>query len=177
MCLDSLENYNECMLVHTEGDQEVQYNQVAASEKQLNNHSRLWAKMLNLGKDSDSMKQCKDTLVTEFNPVPVLAGLRKDHKQSDDPSIGPPLRPVCKARVAPNAALGNVVSQVVKGLAKELGNKVGTDSLSSEEICREVGDVNAKLRVAGSPDQVGTFALPGSTILRGRCWYQDTIME
>ena len=41
---------------------------------------------------------------------------------------------------------------VIKGLAKELSDKTGTDSLSTEEVCSEVRETNVRTRaeIAGA---------------------------
>ena len=102
--------------------------------------------MLGLGTKTGKENQCKETMTSLYNTIPTLAGLRKDHKPCDDQEKGPPLRQVCQARVAPNGALGNLLSQVVKGLALDLGKRQGTDSLSSEEVCAAIRVTNNSLR-------------------------------
>ena len=80
MCLDTIENYKKAMQVHIEKDQEISRKSILNAEQRLNEHSRMWSKMLNLGVESGQEVRCKETLVTTYNPVPVLSGLRKDHK-------------------------------------------------------------------------------------------------
>ena len=147
LCIDTLENYRLAMSKHTAGDQKVNAKKVLSSEKSLNEHSRMWTKMVSLGAENDHQDRCKETMTSRYNPIPVLSGLRKDHKATPDPVLGPPLRPVCRARVAPNAALGNLMSQIVKGLGNELSEKIGTDSLNAEEMCAEAKKANEKIKI------------------------------
>ena len=150
LCIDTLENYKLAMSKHIEGDQEVNTKKVLSSEKSLNEHARMWTKMVSLGAENNQQDRCKETLTSRYNPIPILSGLRKDHKVTPDPVKGPPLRPVYRARVAPNSALGNIISQMVKGLGDELNSKIGTDSLNSEEVCAEVVKANFKIEVEKS---------------------------
>ena len=150
LCIDTLENYKLAMSKHIEGDQEVTTKKVLSSEKSLNEHARMWTKMVSLGAENNQQDRCKETLTSRYNPIPILSGLRKDHKVTPDPVKGPPLRPVYRARVAPNSALGNIISQMVKGLGDELSSKIGTDSLNSEEVCAEVVKANFKIEVEKS---------------------------
>ena len=150
LCIDTLENYKLAMSKHIEGDQEVNTKKVLSSEKSLNEHARMWTKMVSLGAENNQQDRCKETLTSRYNPIPILSGLRKDHKVTPDPVKGPPLRPVYRARVAPNSALGNIISQMVKGLGDELSSKIGTDSLNSEEVCAEVVKANFKIEVEKS---------------------------
>ena len=86
--------------------------EVDQSEVVLNQHSRILATILKLGSNSGSGqgRRCREALkVTDCGILP-LDGMRKDHKKSEDPIGGPPLRPVCNAGIGPNAPLSNSLS-------------------------------------------------------------------
>ena len=48
-----------------------------------------------------------------------MYALRKDHKNTDDPSIGPPVRPVCGAVSAYNRKLSHLISLILAEVWKE----------------------------------------------------------
>ena len=83
-------------------------------------------------------------MVGRYVTIPSLQGLRKDHKGNldGDPKKGPKLRPLAAANRAPNAALGNLVSRVVKSVGDNKASKTGTELISTEELKRRIEDVN-----------------------------------
>ena len=74
-------------------------------------------------------------------------GLRKDHKDyiNNDPVLGPKLRPLCPANLAPNAPLANLMATICKGLADEIQNRVTTEVISTEEMMYSIGQANKKV--------------------------------
>ena len=54
----------------------------------------------------------KASTSTDILP-PILYGLRKTHKAVEDPVVGPKVRPVCAANVAPNSRLSHFLSMIV----------------------------------------------------------------
>ena len=75
-----------------------------------------------------------------------MSGARKDHKTCLDPKKGPKQRPICRARNAPNGPLGNIVTNVIKGVSNELSEKLLTEAGSTEEVQRTITDGNEKIR-------------------------------
>ena len=75
------------------------------------------SRIFNIG-GGTNVRRCKRALISNFTPVPVMEGLRKDHKGNinGDSVKGPKLRPLCAANRAPNAALGGIVAKVVKAV-------------------------------------------------------------
>ena len=112
----------------------------------LNNQSKLWAKVLNIGINNDHLSRCKASLTSRYKPIPVMSGLRKDHKAHPDPTEGPPVRPVCRANDAPNAPLGNIIGQVIKGASQEMADRINTASISTEEVCGKVIQTNNQVK-------------------------------
>ena len=55
------------------------------------------------------------------------------------------MRPVCKARNAPNAPLGNIISQPIKGASNSLSDKLGTEGNSTEGVCYQIMQCNTKI--------------------------------
>ena len=151
LCLDTPENFKAGMAKHIEGDKEVKPSELRGKEEMLNNQSRIWAKIVNLGKGDEKdnekqFKRSKATLTSKYKPIPVLSGLRKDHKSCDDPNVGPPLRPVCRANNSPNSPLGNILSIILRGATQSLiDNGNCTECGSTEEVCEKLECVNKKL--------------------------------
>ena len=54
----------------------------------------------------------KASTSTDILP-PVLYGLRKTHKTVENPTIGPKVRPVCAANIAPNSRLSHFLSMII----------------------------------------------------------------
>ena len=79
--------------------------------------------------------------------IPSLKGLRKDHKGDLDgnPTKGPKFRPLAAASKAPNSALGNLVARVAKALGNDISERIGGKIISTEELKRDIDDVNKKL--------------------------------
>ena len=61
---------------------EVSFEEVRQSELELKNHSRNWAKVLSIGKESGEgqHRRCCRALVNNHTSISVLQGLRKDYK-------------------------------------------------------------------------------------------------
>ena len=75
-------------------------------------------------------------------------GLRKDYKDDleDSPILGPKLRPLCPANIAPNANLGSLIAKTIKILADEVQVKINTKILSTEELKHHIEIVNSNIK-------------------------------
>ena len=106
MCLDTVQNYVNCMTEHTVKDKVVTAGRVKEAEQILDNNSRSWTKMCRLGEWNNHMWRVNRALISNFTTIPPLLGLRKDHKRdiNDNLSLGSKLRPLCPANPAPNKA-------------------------------------------------------------------------
>ena len=113
--LDTKENYIEAMKPHFQGDKECEAKDVIRDEKVLSNHSRTWNKIFNIGGNAGQgqKEKCSNALTAKYAGIPILSGLRKDHKSNFDPVSGPPMRPVGRARNAPNTTLGYLLSTMM----------------------------------------------------------------
>ena len=67
-------------------------------------------RILNFGAQAGKgqSKRARNAQVVKHSSVPNLDGFRKDHKQYDDPIRGPPLRPLCNAKVMPTVQTWSV---------------------------------------------------------------------
>ena len=147
LVLDTLENFNECMKPHYENEQECNIEDVHKSEKHLNTHSSMWCDVLSLGKNAGSTqaKRCKKALIVNGSTVPALGGLRKDHKTSQDPTKGPPLRPLCDGKKGPNAPLANLLCRLLKSVRAGVSQTFNTEVLSTEELLHHVQSWNESM--------------------------------
>ena len=113
--------------------------------KLLNNHSKLWSNILNIGKNSGNNQpdRIKDALKVTDSDVPPMKGMRKDHKVSTDKLLGPPCRPLSNASIGPNSNLANLMTRVLQPVKKKLNSRLGTEIVSTEELLRKVSDLNS----------------------------------
>ena len=135
MSVDSLENYKEALEIHTENDSEVDKNCVEKIETEMNRQRKVFNRMFSVGQDHPRDKDRIDSASTSTNvPAPVLYGMRKDHKEVPEgqESKGPPVRPVCAAKVAPNSRLSGFLTQVINDYCDGVNNH--HEVKSSEEM-------------------------------------------
>ena len=109
------------MQKHVRKDTVVTPDGVREGELIMNNHSRSWVRLANIGGGHNHEWRVNRALVTNFSTIPPLIGMRKDHKTNinNDPVLGPKLRPLCPANVAPNASLWNLMASLCKALASD----------------------------------------------------------
>ena len=100
--------------------------------------------MFSIGGGTSSKRRCARALISNYVTIPVLQGLRKDHKPNREGSeiLGPKLRPLCAANRAPNAALGGIIAKTVKALSDNITDKANSEVISTEELKRKIEDVN-----------------------------------
>ena len=75
-------------------------------------------------------------LISTYNTIPPLIGLRKDHKGDleDNPVLGPKLRPLFPANIAPNSNLRGLMARIIKVIANEVQDEIRTEVLSTEKL-------------------------------------------
>jgi len=85
-------------------------------------------------------------------PLAPLYCLRKDHKVTPDPVIGPPMRPVCGAVTSYNQHLSHLISMLLQEVWKEEPDVC----LSTEDLLAGIHKVNSEPKmeemVVGSAD-------------------------
>ena len=109
----------------------------------LNDHVKMWCKGFYIG-GATNARRCARALASHYVMIPVLQGLRKDHKanRNGDPNLGPKLRPLCAANKAPSAAFGGVVAKTVKAIADNVVKEGKGEVISTEEMKRLIEDSN-----------------------------------
>ena len=109
--LDKKENYIKKMRKHIKDDDIVSMTEVKKIEKELNEHAEYLVKITNAGINTNQVKRIKSNLKTSDNQIPILSGTHKDHKEVEDPNIGPDVRPIMGATVGPNVALTDFIAR------------------------------------------------------------------
>ena len=104
---------------------------------------------------SKKARRCARALASHYVMIPVLQGLRKDHKadRNGDPNLGPKLRPLCAANKAPSAAFGGVVAKTVKAIADNVVKEGKGEVISTEEMKRLIEDSNKTRQSKSSREQ------------------------
>ena len=145
--LDTQQNFFDLMKPHYADQEKVTYDAVLQSEKKLNNHSKAWGKILNVGLNAGQThpRRIKEALTVKNSNVAHLRGLRKDHKACQDPVSGPPLRPLCNGNVGPNAPLGNLMARLLRTVRSGIHSKIPTEVLSTEEVLHHLEKFNSEV--------------------------------
>ena len=91
LVLDTPANFMNAMAPHIRDHFKVSLEEVENSEKVLNNHSKMWCKITNIGKNAghNQHNRIVGAMQSHSSGVPQYKGLRKDHK-APDPVFGPP---------------------------------------------------------------------------------------
>ena len=140
LTLDTFKNVTEKMEKHIKDDKVINEKQVRTIENKLNNHMQYWVRILQPGKNNNQTKRVKSNLVTKDNQVPILRGTSKDHKEAEDETVGPDLRPIMGACVGPNIGLSDLGSMVVRRIAENAD--IGLVATSTEEVIEKIEDYN-----------------------------------
>ena len=93
-----------------------------------------------MGDDVGQGERIKDNMISKFSPVAVLYSMRKDHKPTPDPGVGPPVRPVCGANIGHNVKLAHIISKILSPVWKS--HKSITSWMSTEEMVAAIEETN-----------------------------------
>ena len=122
-CIDEKANYVKANLTHVMKDETINEQTYSRLQKEINAHSVMWAQFLKAGTNTSEhghQRVKENMLSAEQTDPPPLYGLRKDHKECEDPVIeGPPTRPVCGATAAHNSKLSHLLSLILKEVKRE----------------------------------------------------------
>ena len=85
LVLDTPANFMNAMAPHIRDHFKVSLEEVENSEKVLNNHSKMWCKITNIGKNAghNQHNRIVGAMQSHSSGVPQYKGLRKDHKAPD----------------------------------------------------------------------------------------------
>ena len=134
--VDKVENMKSKMQVHLENDKILDKKQTAKIEKLLNDETRNWIEIMNIGNEVNQKKRTVFNLVSTDNPIPILRGTAKDHKVLKEPERGHELRPIMGARIGPNHSLAQIGSKFLRAIAESV--KETKVVRSTEELLRKL---------------------------------------
>ena len=143
LCVDKVENYKTALEVHTENDTKIDMARVETIEKGMNKQAKVFNKIFSVGQDHPRDKERIEIASTSTNvPPPPLYGLRKDHKKvaPGQENAGPPVRPVCAAKVAPNSRVSTFLCKVINDFCEGVDEK--HEVKSSEEMRSALEEFN-----------------------------------
>ena len=121
--VDTLENFEHKMQPHIQKDPIVEPKIAKKVENNLNSHTTRLINIFNMGEASKQKKRTKMNLVTKENPIPVIFGSLKDHKECKDPLIGPELRPIMAASIGPNTGLSQIGCHFLQSILDDVNNE------------------------------------------------------
>ena len=131
--MDTKENYMAKIQKHINMDEVISTKEVRKIENNLNVHAEHAAKMTMAGENNGHSKRIKGNLKTKDNQIPVLHGTSKDHKETENETEGPDVRPIMGAVVGPNVALSNFIG-------REIVRRVAEDA-SSDNVCKSTEEL------------------------------------
>ena len=142
LAVDSKDNYIAATMQHVEEDEVIGEKEHDRLQKEINAHTIMWLRLSNAGEftggEGGSFSRIKNSLKVSNHGYAPLYTMRKDHKESENPTTGPPTRPVCGGSEAYNSKLSNLLGYFLRPVwqAKE------TSCISTEEMLASVDEVN-----------------------------------
>jgi hypothetical protein len=170
LSIDSTGNYLEAVMKHTEKDEKVGEDKVREIEKELNQHLSHLNKVFNIGETWGHKSRVIGAHTSTNTPAPALCGVRKDHKPAVEG--GPPVRPICSAREAPNSRIGHFLSLAINNVADLLDSK--SECRSTEEMIEAFEKINKELEEVPQSRKFGIISMdvkalyPSMTIKRSK---------
>ena len=162
LCLDTIDNYMVAQSKHTAKDKESNIEELQEAEDVLYQHTIALTRILNIGANAGD--GVKDRICESFKVVdggaPALTGNRKDHKKDWDPSTGPPTRALQNAKRGPNAAIGGLVTKMIRPVRFEAESLTNTEVISTEELLYVYSEYNREVyNIQGPEHQSSTTRL------------------
>ena len=141
LCCDTVDNYDAAMREHVDKDVVVTENDYTKIEEEMNGHSVMWGRILNIGAAHGQEDRVKRALVSHNSAAPVLRGHRKDHKAARGlEGEGPPTRPVVNAKRGAISRLSHTISKPIAIIADEADNDKMCEN--TEEVLEAIEKLN-----------------------------------
>ena len=122
---------------HINMDEVISTKEVTKIENKLNAHAEHAARITMAGENNGQSKRIKGNLKTKDNQIPILHGTSKDHKEAQNETEGPDVRPIMGAVVGPNVALSNFIGrEVIRRVA---------DNAKSDTVCKSTEELLSRL--------------------------------
>ena len=117
--------------IHTKKDRVISEWETHVIQKELNNHTSAWLRMLQAGENWGHGKIYRGTCLNNTASVPTLSLLIKDHKPVE-PGELPKTRLVVGSQAGMNLHLNNLISEVLEPLANRVEGNI--EVISSEDL-------------------------------------------
>ena len=160
--------YLEAGHLHTDKDEEMDWDGLRYLKNQVNGHMWWLSKMWSYAKHTDPDRMLKNLTVSDID-LPEMSLLTKDHKSWSSESNKPvPTRPVMSGNCAINTHLSELISELVEPMALEFD---GSEVQSSEEILARIDQINNCVNINNRPpvdNVLGNFE-SSSLISSGTC--------
>ena len=136
----------------TSTDKRLQRKQVKEIETKINDHTRMFCKILNAGEHHDHLTRIIESKVVESEVTAPKYFLLKDHKKEES------WRPVVSGCTSNTLGLSNLLSDIVESVANAVEDPY--EVISSEDLLSRVENFNQKLdhmraqKLAENPESV-----------------------
>ena len=98
--------------------------------------------MFQAGTEQNDTKRIQQNVHTTDSQPPPLYTSRKDHKEVEDETVGPPTRPVCGVTGSATDRLSYILSTILSEIWKR---DTRTVCMSTEELKAEIDRVNSRI--------------------------------
>ena len=119
---------------HTQGDIEIDRQEIIRIEENLNGHSRAWSQIWGAGEDHNHSSRIMTSKVTHSENVADMYLMYKDHKQGDK------TRPTATGHSSNTLGMSNAVAEVLEAISNAEPNRYNT--ISSEDMLSRVHKYN-----------------------------------
>ena len=152
----SLKQYLDSGRIHTDKDEEIDWQKVNYLQGQVNNHVWWISRILGNALKTDQQKMGKNMQATSLE-IPDMILLLKDHKQwSEDSGTPVPSRPVVSGNKGINSHLSELLAEIMEPLSN---NNVGVEICSTEEALCKVEELNDVLESGASVQDINVLNL------------------
>ena len=141
--VDTRDSYVEATMPHIVGDAIVEEAVHQRAQKEANAHSVMWTRIMKAGENASTkaasgMQRVKDNMQVQNHGYAPLYSLRKDHKEVENITQGPPTRPVCGGSAAYNSKISHYLGLILRPVWQE----TETVCQSTEEMLAAINDLN-----------------------------------
>ena len=128
-----MDTYYNMSIVHTSQDQEVTWNHLQDTQRELRAHSRALARIFQLGQAHSERNgvRCFDNISSWAADPPIMRCQAKTHKPPTSDGT-PKSRPIVGAAHGLTTAIGDMISDILTPLAR--GDPSQTEAQSTEEL-------------------------------------------
>jgi hypothetical protein len=146
LSINTPENYDKASQKHVAADKIFPEEDLSSQERTLNHHTYQVARFLGVGSTQSDVqaKKMRSALKNTMILPPILYCTPKDHKvlKPGEEHLGPPGRPICGAREAPNAQLSMLLAHVINAAVDDLKKTQDTESCSTEDMIAALEQLN-----------------------------------